>query len=287
MASRSRSNKAKDKDETKGKGRGSAEEGDEHGTKDVSAALAELESGWGETEEKKFGDVPDGKYQVKIEAARVNHSKQKGRLQCSWELTIQDTDHRGRRLFKHDGMDNEESLGWFRGGLARLGVEWPDTPKKIPGALEDLIGTYAQVTARTKEEGGIQNVYFDKALDDDDITEPVTDEDAGDGKGKGGKKTAAAEEPEEKPTGKKDAEKEKENEADGEEGVNPTFEEKDTKPLKKKIEALAKENTFDPGDYENTTDLLCDVAEYAGIKGDFDDAQDLFDLTVKKIAKKK
>ena len=142
---------------------------DEHGVKDISAALAELEQGWEDTEEQSFGDIPDGKYAVRIDEANINHSKSSGRLQVSFQMTIAEGDHRGRKLFKHDGLDTEQGRSFMRTSLARLGYEWPVDPKALPETLQSIVGSAAQVTARTKAGSDIQNVYFDKALDADTL----------------------------------------------------------------------------------------------------------------------
>lgn len=111
-----------------------------------------------------IGDLPDANYTVRIDSAVINHSKGSGRLQCSFELTVCEGEYAGRKLFKHDGIDGAQSLSYMRTNLARLGVEWPASPDDLPDTLEDLCGTFAAVTAKTKDNG-IQNVYFNKALD--------------------------------------------------------------------------------------------------------------------------
>lgn len=130
---------------------------------------------WKDAEAPSFGDIPDGKYQIRIESANINNAKSSGRLQVSWQLEILSGEYAGRKLFKHDGIEDEQSQGYFRGGLARLGVEWPDDPSDLPDVLEGLQGTLAQVTAKTREGSEYQNVYFDKALDSSDVEEGGTE----------------------------------------------------------------------------------------------------------------
>lgn len=138
---------------------------------EVLDALGELDDdGWSDTEETVFEEVPDGRYQVRVDAAVLNRSKQSSRLQCSWTLTVVSGQYKNRKLFSHDGLDTEQSRGWFRGTLAKLGLEWPASASELPTYLQDnVVGSFAQVTVRTK--GEFKNVYFDKALDRDDIDE--------------------------------------------------------------------------------------------------------------------
>lgn len=225
--------------------------------------MSALDQFWGDVEERSFGEVPDNSYQVSIEEATINHAKSSGRLQCSWVLNIESpTNFKGRKLFKHDGLDNEDSLGWFRGGLARLGIDWPASPRELPGVLEGLKGSYALVVARTKKDSDIQNVHFKKALDSTEIDTTEA----------GSADIVEEEAPAEEPPVEGDAEEPIEGDAPAEEatGVNVSFD--DTKispPIKKRIEALATKLTFNVGDYSTSTDLLCDVAEYVGVVGDY------------------
>jgi hypothetical protein len=145
------------------------------GNLSITDQLEELE-GWDETPERAFDDVDPGKYQTRIDSATLNNAKSTGRLQVSWELTIMNGDFRGRKLFKHDGLDTEDGRSYFRGHLAKLGHEWPDDPKDLPSLLEELIGTFAAVTVRKRKEGDGVSVYFDKSLDSDDVDDEIDGE---------------------------------------------------------------------------------------------------------------
>lgn len=110
-------------------------------------------------------DIPDGNYQVKILSAELNYSSNK-RPQCSWQLQIANGEFVNRRLFKHDGVDNEQSIGFFKLGLQRLGVE-VKSMRQLPAELKELVGTCAEVRVQTK--GEFTNTHFTKALDDDEV----------------------------------------------------------------------------------------------------------------------
>lgn len=148
--------------------------GDAHGKKDITKLLGELNEIWEDVDPISFEDVPDGKYQVLLKDININESKSSSRLQVSWQLKIASGEFANRMIFKHDGIDTAESLGYFKGGLARLGVECPDDMKELPGILDELKETFASVTVRTKKGSDMANVYFDKALDSDDIEEDLS-----------------------------------------------------------------------------------------------------------------
>jgi len=150
--------------------------GDSHGVKDIAKLLGELNEIWEDVDPVSFEDVPDGKYQTLLNKIEINESKSSGRLQVSWQLKIASGEFANRMIFKHDGIDTAESLGYFKGGLARLGVECPDDMKELPDILDELKDTFASVTVRTKKGADMANVYFDKALDSDDIEEDLSED---------------------------------------------------------------------------------------------------------------
>jgi len=146
------------------------------GEEGAPVTLETIDDMWSQTEAKEgFGNLPDGKYQVQIhitpsegENIGINHSKN-GRLQCTWELTVAGGEYINRKAWKRDGLDNEENIGWFKGGIKKLGVEPPSSSKDLPDVLAALEGTFAEVTIKTKAGSDFANVYFNKALDPSEV----------------------------------------------------------------------------------------------------------------------
>jgi hypothetical protein len=303
------------KDKGKGKGKGgkgrkkNGKSADEHGTKDVSGALSQISDGdWDGTDANEgFADVDNDKYRVRIKEAKLNNSKSSGRFQCSWTLEIlsgqsSGEKFKGRNLFKHDGLEDEQQRGFFRNGLERLGVEWPKK-SKLPATLEALKGTFALVSA--KKKGDFMNTYFDKALDsdeaasgtvetvDDDPAEievgsKVTWDDDGDEetgevvKIKGKKATVKDDDGEKHKLKLADLTlvdgDEKGEDGDGDGDVTLKFDDDDLeKKHKKAIKKLAKKHEFDPDDYETLSELAADIAESLEIEDEFDDADELLE----------
>lgn len=141
---------------------------DEHGQKDVSGLLEEGESDWGDAPDSM--DISDGKYQVKIntkgEKLGIGQSGS-GRRQVVFMLSIAAGEYANRKVFKRDGIDNSESMGWFKSGLKRLGIDPPKSIKDLPDILDELDNTYAEVSIKTN--GDFLNAYFNKALDSGDV----------------------------------------------------------------------------------------------------------------------
>jgi hypothetical protein len=281
---------------------------EEHGQKDVSGALSQISNDdWDGTEKNDgFSDVDNDKYRIKIKGAKLNNSKTSGRFQCSWQLEIlsgQSTGDKfkGRFLFKHDGLEDEQQRGFFRGGLERLGVEWPKK-SKLPATLESLEGTFALVTA--KKKGDFMNTYFDKALDSDEAAggsvETVDDDDeievgsevkwedddenehTGEVKKIKGKKATVEDDDGEKHKVKlKDLELVGDDDGDdtsGDGDVKIDFDDDDLeKKHKKAIKKLAKKHEFKVSDYETLSELAADIAESLDVEDEFDDPDELLE----------
>lgn len=312
------------------------------GTKgSVADSLAELEAEWGGAEEKApMGEVPDGKYIVRIEAAGIGNSKKSERLQVDWQLKVALGEFAGQNMWKHDGINTVEGLSWLRTALARLGVEWPATAKELPDTLTSLVGTFAEVQAKTKAGNDIQNVYFNKAVDSADVEASgeadveetaeeeeevtlskgdrvtVTFDDGEDYSGKillikgeeavvlfddGDKQSfalsdlrpeAAEDETDEEevPEEEEEEEAEEEEETTDEEAEEAEEEEEEEEEdeeeeeeaaisvkggVKMKgserqaIEKIAATHKFDPTEYETTDDLVLDLSQTLGVKGEF------------------
>lgn len=240
-----------------GRGKQQPPSGDEHGVKDVRAALAALEGGWGDTEERSFTEIPPGKYQAKITEATINNAKSSGRLQVSWTLEVVNGEFTGRNLWCHDGIEDEEQRAFFRGKLARIGLEWPPKPTDLPDKLQEALDTYVEITV--KQKGEFTNIYFNKALDSADILQveeteptpaPVTT-------GKRGR-AAAAPEPEPEP---------EVTEASFVAGID---DDAMTPKQRKEIKDLAKKMDVDPDTYDELTSLMLDIAETLEIYGEFE-----------------
>lgn len=260
------------------------DEEEEQGKKrSVKKALKRIDD-WDDTEEMSFEDVPDGKYQVRIEAARLNTSKSSGRLQVSMEFTVLTGKFKGRKLFAHYGLDTPDNRGYFRTYLARMGIEWPDKDV-LEGALEELVEKLAKVSVKTR--GEFQNVRIEGAIDEEDVEEEPEEEDTDEDESKSSKKKKKKEEEDEeeetdeddsKSSKKKDEEDEEDEEEEEDEDTDEDeskectvkFSDGDlSKKQKKLIKKVAKATDFDPDDYDSLTDLLCDIAESAKVYGTF------------------
>jgi hypothetical protein len=269
----------------------------------------------------KSTEIADGKYQARIEDFEINES-QSGRVQAVFKIQLVSGEAKGRTLYKRDGLDSEESVGWFKSGIKRLGLEPPTSEELNDGTFEEeVVGSFVEVTCKTKDPQFGPNVYFNRAIEEDDIeAEELEDDDYTPSKGdkvmatyEDGEKYAGTvksvskknetakiewedgsdptdvpwdeiepaedeedeeEEDEDEDEGEEEEEGEEEDDGDeeeNEEGITIDFDDDDLKASQKKaIKSLAKANEFSADDYETTSDMLADIAEYLGVTGEFD-----------------
>ncbi len=121
--------------------------------------LSAFDDEYAQAEAPDFDEVPDGKYQVRIEAARMSES-QKHDPMIKWDLVIISGQLAGRHIFKNSVI-TQASLPFVKGDLKVLGVALPkfsDLPKHLGLTLDKKL----QITKRTKDE--FTNVYFNKLL---------------------------------------------------------------------------------------------------------------------------
>lgn len=121
--------------------------------------LSAFDQEYDQVEAPDFDEVPDGKYQVRIQAVRMGES-QKGDPMIKWDLVVISGQLAGRHVFKNSVI-TQASLPFVKGDLKTLGVQlakFSDLPNRLPEVLDKKL----EVTKKTKEE--FANVYFNKIL---------------------------------------------------------------------------------------------------------------------------
>ena len=121
--------------------------------------LSEFDDDFSSAEAPSFDEVPDGKYQVRIDAVRLDRS-QKGDPMLKWDLVVLSGQHTGRHIFKN-AVITQASLPFVKGDLKTLGLELPKF-SELPNHLESLLDLTLEVTKRTK--GEYTNVYFNRRI---------------------------------------------------------------------------------------------------------------------------
>lgn len=106
-----------------------------------------------------YDEVPDGKYQVKIQTAKLE-SSQKGDPMIKFDLVVISGSQAGRHIFKNSVI-TQASLPYVKGDLKTLGLELAKF-SELAGRLDELLDKTLEVTKRTR--GEYTNVYFNRRL---------------------------------------------------------------------------------------------------------------------------
>ena len=124
-----------------------------------SVDLSSFDDEFATAEAPAFDEVPDGKYQVRIDSVRLE-SSQKGDPMIKWDLMILSGSHSGRHIFKNSVI-SAASLPFVKGDLKTVGLVLTKF-SELAGRLEELLDVTLELTKRTK--GDYSNVYFNRRI---------------------------------------------------------------------------------------------------------------------------
>lgn len=102
-------------------------------------------------------EVPDGKYDVRMEHAILGRSR-KGDPMLTFDMVVLSGLHANRHVFKNSVI-TQASLPVVKKELERLGLDL-ERLSDLPSRLQELVGITLKITKRTKDE--YENVYFNK-----------------------------------------------------------------------------------------------------------------------------
>ena len=121
--------------------------------------LSAFDDEFSSAEAPSFDEVPDGKYQARIDSVRLDRS-QKGDPMLRWDLIVIAGQHAGRHIFKNSVI-TPAALPFVKGDLKTLGMELTKF-SDLQQRLEELLDITLEVTKRTR--GEYTNVYFNKRI---------------------------------------------------------------------------------------------------------------------------
>ena len=119
-----------------------------------------------EVQPNQFDDVPDGKYQARVEKVELSRT-QAGDPMLKWQLRILGPQHAGRMLFRNNVIASRENLKFLKADLLVCGLELGKL-SDLGSRLGELLDVALEVTRKTR--GEYANVYLNKriVLDDPD-----------------------------------------------------------------------------------------------------------------------
>ena len=132
---------------------------DSFDTNESDVDLTEFDDDFSSAESSSFDEVPDGKYQARIDSVRLDRS-QKGDPMIKWDLVVIAGQHSGRHVFKNSVI-TPAALPFVKGDLKTLGLELVKF-SDLAGRLEELLDRTLEITKRTR--GEYTNVYFNKQI---------------------------------------------------------------------------------------------------------------------------
>ncbi|MDZ4851697.1 MAG: DUF669 domain-containing protein [Pirellulaceae bacterium] len=132
---------------------------EEYEATNQSVDLSSFDDEFATAEAPEYDEVPDGKYQARIESVRLE-SSQKGDPMLKFDLEVLSGSQAGRHIFKNSVI-SQASLPYVKGDLKTLGLELAKF-SELAGRLEELLDVSLEVTKRTR--GDYTNVYFNRRL---------------------------------------------------------------------------------------------------------------------------
>jgi len=131
----------------------------EYETASPSVDLSSYDDDFASAEAPSQDEVPDGKYQARIESVKLE-SSQKGDPMIKLDLEVLSGSQAGRHIFKNSVI-TQASIPYVKGDLKTLGLELSKF-SELSGRLEELLDVTLEVTKRTR--GDYTNVYFNRRI---------------------------------------------------------------------------------------------------------------------------
>ena len=121
--------------------------------------LSSFDDDFEAVESPSFEEVPDGKYQARIDSVRLEKS-QKGDPMLKWDLVIVSGAQADRHVFKNSVI-SAAALPFVKGDLKTLGMVLGKF-SELSTRLDELLDLHVEITKRTK--GDYTNVYFNRRI---------------------------------------------------------------------------------------------------------------------------
>jgi len=130
--------------------------------------LSSLDDDFAEApEDRSFQELPDGKYQVNVDAVELTTAKTSGRPMLKWTLKILGPRFAGRLMWRNHVITQGPNLAWLKQDLRLCGLELQKI-SELRANLHLLLDVKLEVSRKTVGENS--NIYFNRRIAND---EPV------------------------------------------------------------------------------------------------------------------
>lgn len=138
--------------------------------------LKQYDADWqkAEVKENDFTPLPDGKYQVTVESARIEENEEYGSLWLAWELSVVEGQYKSRKIFKRARLDDPDRLGWVKTDFHRMGIildSLSEIEDVLPNVLDVILEVQLKTTKPNTEGKTYQNCYINGRLDSQQVDE--------------------------------------------------------------------------------------------------------------------
>lgn len=132
----------------------------EYEVMDDSLDLSDFDDAFAEAETQERQELPDGKYQVRVESVKLDMND-KGTRMLKWDFVVVSGSHAGRHIFK-TAVISQGSLPYIKQDLQVAGLQLAKF-SELAGRLETLLDLHFEVTKRVR--GEFTNVYINRRLE--------------------------------------------------------------------------------------------------------------------------
>lgn len=107
----------------------------------VNAKLSQLSKMWKSAQsiQPSFSNVPEGDYVAQLVEMKLGEAKKSGRLQVISTYNIMDGEFEGKSVKRFDGLDNETSVGYFKGLCEVIGLDLPEDLSVLQEAMDEFV----------------------------------------------------------------------------------------------------------------------------------------------------
>ena len=116
--------------------------------------------------------LPDGRYQMIVESAKLERSKA-GNAMLLWQMRVMGPRHSGRRHWHRNMLMSAQNMKWLKRDLYTAGIRITKT-SELPERLQEFQDVLLEVQLKTRGEN--QNSFINKRLSAGEVPDMPDDD---------------------------------------------------------------------------------------------------------------
>ncbi|OYD06081.1 DUF669 domain-containing protein [Paludifilum halophilum] len=132
-----------------------------------AAILKQYQDEYKQAEVSSFDELPDGRYRVRVQAARLKESKNQGIPMLEWEFVVAEGKYEGRHEWKYN-LIVPDRIRWLKQDLFNAGLDLEELEKleqELPQLLDRVLEIEIKTNKSEKTGKAYRNVYIRKVID--------------------------------------------------------------------------------------------------------------------------